>query len=789
MLKHEVLDNRFKINKKIGNGSFSEVYSAFDKLKNRKCALKIFNKENIKKELLFDYFSNDIAYKEIIESIINEAKIMEICKSKNIVEIYEYYETENLIILVLELCNTDLSLYYEKKMAQKEKNDFIFIQKLFNDLNNAIKILHQNNIIHRDIKFSNIFIKFEENGEFVIKLGDFGTAKINEFENKCATKVGTILFMAPEIMNGETYNYKCDLYSLGVCLYFSIFFEFPYEGSHEITLLNQMFNYGQKYFHKSGNESLDNLIKGLLEIDPKKRISMDEYLNHPFFEKNSKKINTLINQKNIETNIVTNKELNDKKEHIKNLNDKIENKQSEYIENMKEIIKYSSKIHDIMEIANAYAKNKESFQEKDIKMVKIANILYYDENIKKHMTNIHQDSDYFERKTPGAFILCTNILSLKFVMEEIKYYNKSKPNTLFNLIVTGSKFQKVMDFLSENKYDIYFENICIYCINVEKYSNLKKQYNKIKEVCKNQSEVIKFIDKVSSNKSKEFKTVKIISYFDYKDKYYERHMDISKFYGKLSKEIYNEFSEEMEKYINSEEEKELRIKKETLAKSFETFELKEDLKNLNKLIINEYTKNIFHKYNDKWLMSFNLETYEMLSYYTARLMYALNYYALETNSYFNENKILYRGYKATYVTILPFERLKGKIALFTAFTSASEEESVAQSFSSRKKIKELYEYKKYFSVILKIKNYVGKNCVSCGINIQDVSEFDEKEILFQPFSFFFVEDVKFDYENYTVDIDMEMISKKEKLEEKIRKGRKIIYDKDLNLLVIEGEEI
>ena len=65
----------------------------------------------------------------------------------------------------------------------------------------------------------------------------------------------------------------------------------------------------------------------------------------------------------------------------------------------------------------------------------------------------------------------------------------------------------------------------------------------------------------------------------------------------------------------------------------------------------------------------------------------------------------------------------------------------------------------------------------------------KKKYYFNLFLFFFVEDVKFDYENYTVDIDMEMISKKEILEEKIRKGGKIVYDKDLNLLVIEGEEI
>jgi hypothetical protein len=105
---------------------------------------------------------------------------------------------------------------------------------------------------------------------------------------------------------------------------------------------------------------------------------------------------------------------------------------------------------DIMTLPNAFI-NKEKNKDKP-KKVKIANILYYDENIEKHLNSIHLDSDIFERKTSGTFILCTNIFSLNLVMEEIKKYNlKYDKRVLFNLIVTGSQFQKVMDNLENKK--------------------------------------------------------------------------------------------------------------------------------------------------------------------------------------------------------------------------------------------------------------------------------------------------------------------------------------------------
>ena len=139
-----------------------------------------------------------------------------------------------------------------------------------------------------------------------------------------------------------------------------------------------------------------------------------------------------------------------------------------------------------------------------------------------------------------------------------------------------------------------------------------------------------------------------------------------------------------------------------------------------------------------------------------------------------------------YINLLPFERLKGKKILLTSFTSSSESLSVANIFSGREKAKEIFKEYKKFSVIYKITNNVMDDCIPCGIDIQALSDFTfEKEILFQPFTFYLVKNVDFNFIECTVDIELETISKKEILEEKIKYGKKVIYDLKLRLLYID----
>ena len=149
-------------------------------------------------------------------------------------------------------------------------------------------------------------------------------------------------------------------------------------------------------------------------------------------------------------------------------------------------------------------------------------------------------------------------------------------------------------------------------------------------------------------------------------------------------------------------------------------------------------------------------------------MYSLNKYAEKSNSFFKEKQILYRGAKTNYINLLPFERLKGKIILLTSFTSSSEKFSVAIHFSGREKAKEIFKQYNKFSIIYKIKNNVINDCIPCGIDIQEELKYTkEKEILFQPFTFYLVKNYDFNFIECTADIELETISKVEILEEKI----------------------
>ena len=737
------LDN-YEIKEQIGSGGFSKVFKAYDKKNHRNCALKIIDKKWI-------YDSNEKDY--LINLIKEEIKNTKLCKSENVIEIYDSFETKKSFVIALELCDYDLRKFVNNFKDKSNLMDPSQIQNICKGLRNAMISLYQNKIIHRDIKPENIYLKIEKDN-VIPKLGDFGISisyKDEDLMND-PEQVGTMHYMAPEVVSGDKFNYKIDLYSLGCVIYNMVFLsEYYYDKLVEDVKIGK----GDILFY---GEDLSNLLKGLLETNPEKRISMEDFINHPFFKGN---IGNIKNEKKPAKSKV-------------NLKLKDEKKQLNY-----NLVKCSEKMVSIIDIPNSKKDN----------LAKTANILYYDENIEKHLEEIHEDSDYFERNTPGAFILCSNIVSLNLVMEEIKYYNsKMDKRVIFHLIVIGSKYEKVMNNLIKYKYDHLFQNICIYCFNIKKYSYISKENKKVKGIYDDPKNVVKFIKDYSSNEIKDYPLRKIISYNDYKEKYYERHEKISEFYGDLTKETYKLNSKKIEKVINSKDEKELRIKKKELIESLKTFDLKEDMKNLYQ-IIHEYTKNTFYSSLNLWLRTFDDLAYEVIAYYTARLMYALNIYGAETKSFFTKNKILYRGESVKYINILPYERAKGKIILFSAFTSTSEDLSVAEDFSKRKKSIEIFKQQKKYSLIYKINNHIKYNCVPCGVDIHKISEYNEKEILYQPFSFYYVKNTKFDHNQYTADIDLELIPRIEILEEKMRKGGKIVYNKENNVMVIEGEQI
>jgi hypothetical protein len=534
-------------------------------------------------------------------------------------------------------------------------------------------------------------------------------------------------------------------------------------------------------FRKSGIANLDILFKCLLAINPNKRMTFQELFeyvsNDNFMNKNVIFLNNNNKYKQIYEKIQKEKQIDYPELFIQEADNPIEKlKQSK--ETMVKIAN-GGKFPDIMNIPNGSADSEEKFN----------NIIYYDENT-DYIKNINTDSDSFERHTSGAFILCTDMDSLKLIRDEILLQIKKDSRTIFNMITTGSKCEQVINFLKENpEFEKCIKRICVFCQNVKYWSQLKNKYPIIDAVYRKRKEVnINFIEKYASKDIKAFPLTKLITYDEYLKKYKDRHIKISQFYGDLTPESYEENIKKMNLLINEEDKSnQLKKKKDVVYKGFMTFDINKDAEALDKLIIREFTSNSFYGDLNKWLMNSKFNSYETIAYFTARLMYSLNTYGEANKMYFNESKNVLRGIKMPYSSLLPYERAKGKIILLSSFTSTSQSEKYARNFSGRRRSGDQYKNSLIFSVIYIIKNSYQKDWVSNGINIMQESKYKkEQEIVYQPFSFYFVRNIEIDKENYTADIYLETIGKMEILEEQLKFGKSIEFNSNKRIMQVKG---
>ena len=161
---------------------------------------------------------------------------MEICVCENSVKLYDFFEDEINYYLIMELCDTDLDTILSKKKKGFNEMEIFLILKQFNNI--LIK-MHENNIIHRDLKLKNILIKKNNSSnilKFDIKLSDFGFSTILK-DDVTKTKLGTPATMAPEILMSKEYNYKADFWSLGVIIYQLYFKTILFKGKNDREIL------------------------------------------------------------------------------------------------------------------------------------------------------------------------------------------------------------------------------------------------------------------------------------------------------------------------------------------------------------------------------------------------------------------------------------------------------------------------------------------------------------------------------------------------------------------------
>lgn len=257
-IQYELIDS-------IGISRLGMLYKSKIKDKEEYRALKILKKEEIK-----DYNK--------INNYINNIKI---CgqNNNNSVKLYEAYGSGNKIVVVMELCDENLMQLISRKNEPFSINE---ICNILIQLNNSFKIMSKEKIIHGALKFENILVKYDnkEKTKYTLKISDFG---INEIIDEPTKRMDKLYFIAPEILKGENYDYKCDLWSLGVIIYYLYFQAYPFNAENKNEILFKYNNPEVCTLKKTGNDDLDNLIDRLLKIEPNKRITWSEYFDHPFF--------------------------------------------------------------------------------------------------------------------------------------------------------------------------------------------------------------------------------------------------------------------------------------------------------------------------------------------------------------------------------------------------------------------------------------------------------------------------------------------------------------------------
>ena len=248
----------------IGKGSFSKVTKAIHLITEQIVAVKILEKAKIEDEI-------------DVERIGREIEILKTIMHPNIAQMYESFSTIHNIYLMLEYAEGgDLFDYITNKDHLSEIEACHFYRQLIG----VLEYLTEMGITHRDIKPENILLdKKKEN----IKVIDFGLSNYCKGNELLESSCGSPCYASPEMLSGSPYKgVTTDLWSSGIVLYCMLVGSLPFDDQDLKVLYSQIKN-GQ--FFVPSNLSMDaiDLLKKILEVNPKKRITIKQLKQHCWF--------------------------------------------------------------------------------------------------------------------------------------------------------------------------------------------------------------------------------------------------------------------------------------------------------------------------------------------------------------------------------------------------------------------------------------------------------------------------------------------------------------------------
>ena len=250
--------------KLIGKGAFGNVTLGIHKLTGKYVAIK-----TIEKRFMKDEFSR--------RKVFQEVYILKKIRHANVIRLLEVFEDSEHMLIVMEFAaGGDLLKYVRERGPLPEAHG----REIFRQVVYGLGHIHSRSVLHRDIKLDNILLDIDEG----VKICDFGVSKIVSKDDIIKEQCGTPAYIAPEVISNEGYQgFYIDHWSLGILLYAMLTANVPFKAKNMEELL-EVIRTKRVAFPVKLSETAMDLIKSLLKLNPRERLSIPEILSHPWMQ-------------------------------------------------------------------------------------------------------------------------------------------------------------------------------------------------------------------------------------------------------------------------------------------------------------------------------------------------------------------------------------------------------------------------------------------------------------------------------------------------------------------------